>query len=323
MRAKRNTQPIFLLTTVAPRKREGSSPTGLVSRHLARQLLQGGVSVRVLAEPEQLEGWTPGTEVMCGSITRPQEAAQAFAGVARVFLAGAEPNSVKEVTSFASAAGIERVVVLSSHGPEYEQEFPPETWFWLAIERAVESSGIPWTHIRPSAVMGACLEGTYPATGSDWIGSIRREGVIREPLVDRGYYPFIHESDLAAVAATALLQDGYTGGILEAIGLPISTRSRVAAFERALGRTIATEELSPDQGRKAWHQLGWPSGAVEVTLFALEAYAERLKELTDWTMAQKPTVEEMIGRRPLSFEQWAREHVAPYRPDQTTTSSSP
>lgn len=231
MCAKRNTQPIFLLTTVAPRKREGSSPTGLVGRHLARQLLDSGVSVRVLAEPGQLDGWAQGTQVMSGSITSPQDAAQAFAGVAKVFLAGAEPNSVKEVTRFAAAAGIERIVVLSSHGPEYEQAFPAETWFWLAIEKAVESCGIPWTHIRPSAVMGASLEGTYPATGSDWMDSIRREGVIREPLVDRAYYPFIHEADLAAVAAAALLQDDYVGQILEAIGLPISTRSRVAALE--------------------------------------------------------------------------------------------
>ena len=323
MRAKWNTQSIFLLTAVAPRKREGSSPTGVVGRHLARQLLQNGVSVRVLAELEQLEGWPPGTEVICGSITRPQDAATAFAGATRVFLAGAEPRSVKEVTESASAAGIDRIVVLSSHGPEYEREFPPETWFWLAIETAVERSGIAWTHIRPSAVMGASLEGTYPATGSDWVSSCRDEGVIREPFLDRGYYPFIHEADLAAVAAAALLRGDYAGQILEAIGLPISTRSRVAAIEKAIGRRIATEELSPDQGRKAWHQLGWPSGAIDVTLFALEAYGTRLKELTEWTMAQKPTVEEMIGRRPLSFEQWAREHVGAYLPDQATTSSNP
>lgn len=317
MRAKRNTQPIFLLATVAPRKREGSSPTGLVGRHLAQQLLDSGVSVRVLAEPGQLDGWAQGIQVMSGSITSPKDADQAFAGVAKVFLAGAEPNSVKEVTKLAAAAGIERIVVLSSHGPEYEQAFPPKTWFWLAIEKAVEGCGIPWTHIRPSAVMGACLEGTYPATGSDWMDSIRREGVMREPLVDRGYYPFIHEADLAAVAAAALLQDDYVGQILEAIGLPISTRSRVAALEKALGRRIATEELTPDQGRKAWHQLGWPSGAIEVTLFALEAYASRLEELTEWTLAQKPSVEDMIGRPPLSFEQWAREHIE--APDRTVT----
>lgn len=312
MRAVGNSAPIFLLSAVAPRKREGSSPTGLVARHLARQLLDCGVAVRVLTEPSQSEGWASGTEVVCGSIANLREAAPALAGVSRIFLAGAEPGTINQVLDAACAAGVDRIVVLSSHGPEYEQAFPPETWFWLAIEKAVECSGVPWTHIRPSAVMGSALEGTYPATGSDWIDSIGNEGTIREPFLESGYYPFIHEADLAAVAAVALIEDGYTGKVLEAVGLPISTRSRVVALEKSLGRNIATEELTPDQARAAWHRLGWPSGAVEVTLFALEAYGIRLKELTEWTIAQSPSVEAMIGRPPRSFEQWACENVGAY-----------
>ena len=74
---------------------------------------------------------------------------------------------------------------------------------WLAIEKAVERSGIAWTHIRPSAVMGAVLEGTYPATGSDWPETIPADGVVREAFLNEGHYPFIHEEDLAAVAAAA------------------------------------------------------------------------------------------------------------------------
>ncbi|MDC7810560.1 NmrA family transcriptional regulator [Sphingomonas koreensis] len=305
--------PVFLLTAIAPRKREGSSPTGIVGRHLARQLLDKGASVRILAEQEQLEGWPQETQVICGSIANRGDAATALVGVDRVFLAGADPASVRDVIGSAVTEGVDRIVVLSSHGSEYESAYPPESWFWLAIERAVENSGIAWTHIRPSAVMGACLEGTYPATGSDWMTSIRLERRVREPLLDRGYYPFIHEADLAGVAAIALLNDGYTGQILEAVGLPISTRSRIDAIAQAIGQEIAMEELSADQARAAWKQCGWPSGAIEVTLFALEAYASQLKELTEWTLAQKPSVEELIARPMLGFEQWAYEHAAAYR----------
>lgn len=309
-------QPVILLTAVAPSKREGASPTGLVGRHLAGQLLDRGASVRVLAEPEQLEGWPPGVEIVRGSVTNPQDATAAFTGVARVFLAGAEPGSAKAVVKAAVAAGVERIVVLSSHGPEYEVQFPPETWFWLAVEKAVEASGVAWTHIRPSAVMGACLEGTYPATGSDWAVSIRREGVVREALLEGGYYPFIHEADFAAVAAAALLEEGYAGRVLEAVGLPISTRSRIAAIEDAIGRKVATQELTTSQSRDAWGRQGWPSGGIQVTLYGLKAYASRLNELTEWTLAQEPSVEAMIGRRPISFEQWAREHIHVYVSDQ-------
>ncbi|MCP2168618.1 hypothetical protein [Goodfellowiella coeruleoviolacea] len=46
---------LHLLTAVSPRKDAGSSPTGIVGRSLARQLLDAGDRVRVLAEPAR---WT-------------------------------------------------------------------------------------------------------------------------------------------------------------------------------------------------------------------------------------------------------------------------
>ncbi|MFD7631316.1 SDR family oxidoreductase [Streptomyces sp. NPDC059851] len=143
---------LHLLTAVSPRKGAGCSPTGTVGRRLARQLASAGERVRVLAEPDQLHDWPAGTEVVEGSVTRPLEYTEVFDGVDAVFLAGAVPATVQELLDTARDAGVRRIVVLSSHGPEYEEAYPPETWFWLAIERAVERSGMAWTHIRPSAV---------------------------------------------------------------------------------------------------------------------------------------------------------------------------
>ncbi|MFG1916879.1 SDR family oxidoreductase [Micromonospora sp. NPDC048898] len=130
-----------LLTAVKARKDAGSSPTGIVGRSLARQLLAAGDRVRVLAEPGQADDWPDGVEVVEGSITRPLEYAGVFDGVHGVFLAGAVPTTAWDALAAARDAGVRRVVVLSSHGPEYEESHPPETWFWLAIERAAECSG--------------------------------------------------------------------------------------------------------------------------------------------------------------------------------------
>jgi len=271
--------------------------------------LDRGIPVRVLAEPEQLDGWPGAAEVICGSITRPEEAASAFRGVSRVFLAGAAAQTVGTIVEEAVDAGIERIVVLSSHGPEFEAHYPPETWFWLAIEKAVENSGIAWAHIRPSAVMGAPLEGTYPATGSDWPETIRNERCVREAYLDNGYYPFIHEADLAGVAVAALLRSDLTGRVLEAVGLPLSTRSRIAAIENALGQRIKQEHRSPDASRAAWLAQGWPASAVDVTLYGLEVYGSQLLEQTEWTLRQSPSLEELLGRKPSSFEQWAQDHA--------------
>ncbi|MDP9864543.1 MULTISPECIES: NAD(P)H-binding protein [Streptosporangium] len=302
-----------LLTAVSARKDAGSSPTGIVGRSLARQLLEAGDRVRVLAEPGQMDGWPGGAEVVEGSITRPLECAEVFAGVDGVFLAGAVPATVRDALEVARGAGVRRIVVLSSHGPEYEEAYPPETWFWLAVERAVERSGMEWTHIRPSAVMGAVIEGTYPATGSDWPDTVRGERVVREAFLDGGHYPFVHEDDLAAVAVAALRADGYVGTVLEAVGLPISTRSRVASIARAIGRDIAAIEVTPDDSRATWQRRGWPDSGIDVTLYALEEYGARLAELTRWTLDQRPAVREIIGRPPRGFDDWAAENAHLFR----------
>ncbi|MFK0254414.1 NAD(P)H-binding protein [Streptomyces sp. NPDC090445] len=305
---------LHLLTVVSPRKGAGCSPTGIVGRHLARQLSAAGDRVRVLAESDQLHDWPAGTEVVEGSISRPPlEYAEAFDGVESVFLAGAVPETVGEVLDTARTAGVRRIVVLSSHGPEYEVAYPPETWFWLAVEQAVERSGMDWTHIRPSAVMGAVFEGTYPATGADWADTIKAEGVVREAFADGGHYPFIHEDDLAAVAAAALRTGDHAGRILEAVGLPISTRARVASIARAVGRDITAVETTPGESRETWRGRGWPDDGIDVTLYALQEYRDQLAELTQWTLDQRPSVHEIIGRRPRSFDAWAREHAHRFR----------
>lgn len=95
----------------------------------------------MLAEPGECSGWPAEVEVVIGSIGQPLPSAEIFAGVDAVFLAGAHPSTVEASLRSAGEAGVQRIVLLSSHGPEYEQYNPPETWHWLAIERAVERSG--------------------------------------------------------------------------------------------------------------------------------------------------------------------------------------
>ncbi|MFJ8546911.1 SDR family oxidoreductase [Streptomyces sp. AC627_RSS907] len=308
-----DTTGVHLLTVVSARRSEGSSPTGVVGRRLARQLLARGRTVRVLAEPDQCGGWPDGVEVVAGSVTRPLECARVFDGVEAVFLAGVLPSTVQEALTLARNAAVERIVLLSSHGPEYEEAYPPDTWFWLAIEKAVEGSGIPWTHIRPSAVMGAVIEGTYPATGSDWPDSVRAHGVVREAFLNQGHYPFIHEEDLAAVATAALTCDDFTGMVIEAVAPPLSTRSRIRSIATALKRGIDTVELTADESRVAWQRLGWPDGAIDVTLYALEEYGTRFAELVQWTRDQRPSVQDIIGRPLRTYDDWVREHIDLFR----------
>ena len=207
-------------------------------------------------------------EVIQGSVVSPSSHAEVWAGAQTLFLAGAHPATVPEVVRLAQESQVQHIVLLSSHGPEYEASFPPETWFWLAIEEAVQHSGIPTTIIRPSAVMGSMIEGSYPATGSGWPQMIKSAGVVEEPFITDGYYPFIHEEDLAAVAAAALHRGVEETRVLEAVRPPVSTAALVTAIETALSRAIPRRELTPAQARARWRQHRWPHGAIDVTLRA-------------------------------------------------------
>jgi uncharacterized protein YbjT (DUF2867 family) len=302
-----------LITAVPPRRVPGAVPTGPVGRQLARRLLSRGENVRVLAPEPEAAGWPDGTEVIIGSVLRPAESPTAFAGADRLFLAGATPESlwerppvaVHDVVRRATEGGVRRIVVLSSHGPVFEVDLPPRQWYWLAVERAVEASGVAWTHIRPSAVMASMLADGYPPTGSAWAESIRVERVVREPNGDAAY-PFLDEDDLAAVADTAFFDDTYDGSIVEALGAPVSARERVRLIADAIGEPVRFEELTPDQAREHWRRHGWPDETIEATLWA---QARFLAE----PLPPDHTIERILGRPPRTCARWVSDHADAFR----------
>ncbi len=68
--------------------------------------------------------------------------------------------------------------------------------------------------------------------------------------------------------------------------------------------------MAAAESRETWQRNGWPDGAIDVTLYALEEYGTRLTELTEWTLAQQPSVRDIIGRPPRTYDEWALENAA-------------
>lgn len=290
-----------LLTAVPERNIAGAVPTVPVARRLAIRLLEAGDRVRVLVPASEVHDWPEAVEVVEGDITQPAESPGAFHGIDRMFLAGASPDTVYEAVQLAEEGGVSRIAVLSSHGPEFEIQWGPDSWFWLAIEVVVERSSAKWTHIRPSAVMASALTGA----GATWAELIRAGDKIREACPD-ARYPFIDEDDLAAVVVAAMSDDRYSGGILEASGEPVSSRERIQMIGEALGRDIPFEEISPEEAREVWKRQGWSEDIAEVSLNARAAFLEQPPELD-------PTVEQVLGRPPTSFRQWVSKHIDKFR----------
>lgn len=295
---------MILVTIGEVSKYPGTSPTELIGQKLVEKLVGEGKKVRVLGKGHKKENFPTNIEIIDGSITNPSATPEALRDIDRVFLAGATPRTIHDFLNIAKKEKVTRIVVLSSHGPEHEIHYPPETWFWLAVERAVEASGMEWSHIRPSAVMGSMFEGSYPPTGSLWHEIIKKGESIKEPFT-QSTYPFIDEEDLAEIASVALIEDGYTGKIIEAGGKNISAKERIDAISNVLNKEITLEEVTVEHAYQVWRNHGWPDETIEVVLFGLKEYGENPEKYNQWTIDHAdPFIHKMIGRSATSFHDW-------------------
>ncbi|WP_219506172.1 NAD(P)H-binding protein [Nonomuraea ceibae] len=296
-----------LLTIVKDRDMPGHVPTaGPVGHAIAAQLAAAGEPTRVLTPPSEASGWPDGVEVIVGDVARPAESAAAFDGIQRLFLSGAVPETAYELVTLARKGGMEHIVVLSSHGPEFEIQYEPEAWSWLAIEVVAERSGARWTHLRPSPVMAhQTFHDDYSYTGVNWAEAIKRGEVIREPYAD-ARYPLIHEHDLAAVAVTLLADDRHAGQVVTAYGPPISPLEQIRLIGQALGRQIPFEELSPEQATELDRQAGV---SEEMIVLGRSVGADFLAS----PMEPDHTVARLLGRPPRGYAEWLADHLDAFR----------
>jgi uncharacterized protein YbjT (DUF2867 family) len=155
-------------------------------------------------------------------------------------------------------------------------------------ERAVRNSGLDWTFVRP---------GGFATNTLSWAPSVRAEGVARAP------YPgatvnLIHEADIAAVATTALLEDGHGGARYPLTGPESMTQAeQVQAIGAAIGRDVRFEEQSPEQARRAMVRY-MPEPIADIVL---NYWADSVGS----TAPVLPTVEQVTGRPARSYPEWA------------------
>ncbi|MDA8369425.1 MAG: NAD(P)H-binding protein [Nocardiopsaceae bacterium] len=299
-----------LVTVVEERDYPGHVPTGPVGRCLAARLLAAGEPVRVLAPESETEGWPQGTEIVPGDIARPDETPAAFDGVERLFLAGAVPQTVRQAVTLARQAGVQHIVVLSSHGPDVEIEFEPDSWYWLGIEVVVERSGARWTHLQPAPVMAQTFRKGYPSDDADLAAAIRDREVIRAECPDT-QYPFIDEDDLAAVAMAAFFDDQYANQTLTVHGEPISLREQLRLIGQALGRDIPFEEITPQQAADRMRRKGATEEEIEEKLASETEWATKPEdpEYRQWLHLGTDTLTRILGRPPRSYADWLIDHV--------------
>ncbi|MGI5184329.1 SDR family oxidoreductase [Dactylosporangium sp. CA-152071] len=282
--------------------------TGNVGRLVVRRLAAQGARVRALTRSPGTARFPDGVEVLGGDLDDPASLTGALRGVSRMYLFPVA-RTARDVVELAARAGVERIVTLSSGAVTGGYD----TDFHLPVERAVEGSGLRWTHVRPGEFM---LNKLWL-----WGPSIRAEGVVREPFPDAAWCP-VHEADIADVAAVALLEDGHHGRAYDVNGPAVITRrEQVDAIAAATGRPVRLEVVTAGRARELYRAQGGFAAANADFLLGFEDYSgnvpsadvEATVEATAPVPVELPTATPVTGRAARTFAEWARDHAADLR----------
>lgn len=271
--------------------------------------------MRVLAPAPELAGWPAGVRLVEGAVADPAASAIAFKNLDYLYLSGLVsmvPEALRELTNLALAGGARRAVILTSHGSDFEREYSPETWQWLAFEQALRKHGAEWTYIRPTGLFANALVGGYPITGSSWASKVHRGAAIHEFMPDVPY-PFIDEDDVAGIVADILLRGGYNEKVLDVSGTLSSAAERASLIGVATGKPVHLAELpTPEAARAAWTADGWPEVTIDVTLYAMNAFSADARTTIPVLHQQADLARSLLGRRPRSFADWLPDNIAAF-----------
>jgi uncharacterized protein YbjT (DUF2867 family) len=187
------------------------------------------------------------------------------------------------------SAGVERVVLLSSSSVPSGDVTNAVARYHIESEAAVRESGLAWTFLQPNTFMSGTL---------DWASQLRAGDVVRARFADVA----VATIDPVDVAAG----DGHAGRSYRLSG-PESLRpaDRVATLARVLGRDLRFEGQTNAEARAEMSRAMPPEYVDAFMRFFADGTLDESEVL--------PTVREVTGRPPRSFEQWATAHADAFR----------
>jgi uncharacterized protein YbjT (DUF2867 family) len=268
---------------------------GNVGGEVVRALVEAGHQVRALVRRLNQSALPAGVEGVVGDLNRPETLSAALVGVRGVFLLSGYQN-MPGVLAEMRRAKVEQIVLLSSGCVVGGSMSNAIARYNILSEAAVRESGVPWTILRPSGFM---------SNASQWIPQLRAGDVVRAPWGDVRIAA-IDPSDIAAVAAVALTNSGHEGQSYRLTGPEsLLPADEVRVLAKILGRDLRFEGQSDAEARAEMSR-AMPAEYVDAFFrFFSDGEYDDSQVL--------PTVQDITGRRPHTFEQWLLAHAEAFR----------
>jgi uncharacterized protein YbjT (DUF2867 family) len=265
--------------------------TGNVGREVLAELVKRGVPVRAVVRDPASTAPIEGAELVRGDLTEPAALGPALRGADGAFLLPGYTG----LAEAARAAGIRRIVQLSGGSAGSADLTNAVTRYMRRTETEMRETDLEWTVLRPTAFMSNALR---------WKAQIVAGDVVRLPFADVPL-ALVHPGDIAAVAATALLEDGHQSMIYRPTGPEaLLPEDQVAILGKALGRPLRLQAQSNAEAQRTMLQ----STPPEYVAAFLDFYVnDSLDETT-----VRPTVEDVTGRPARTFLEWATRNASKF-----------
>ncbi|HKY66261.1 MAG TPA: NAD(P)H-binding protein [Acidimicrobiales bacterium] len=265
--------------------------TGTIGSQVVAHLAAAGHPVRALTRRPDRAELPAGVEVRAGDLTEPATLAAALEGATALHLIALGGDDYRPLTTApaivdaAARAGVKRITVLTGTDEE------------LATFRAVEASGLDWTHVRPAV--------EYMANRLQWADAVRDDADVRDGFVTRRD-AMVHEGDVGAVIAAALTEGGHEGRTYAPTGPEAITRADAArTIGEVIGRPVRLVELSEDEVRADLVAQGLGPDLVDFVVSYEASPPAAASTVTS-------VVEDVTGRPPRSFRDWVVDHAAAF-----------
>ncbi|MEU3250685.1 NAD(P)H-binding protein [Streptomyces sp. NPDC006997] len=265
--------------------------TGNVGGELVRALAGAGEPVRALSRAGRPDGLPPGAEAAAGDLNEPGTVRDALDGVTGMFLMPGYAGQ-RQILADARAAGVRRVVLLSGRSAGTGDTGNAVAAYMIDAEEAVRESGLAWTCVRPTSFMSNALQ---------LADQLRAGDTVRAPFPDVATAD-IDPYDIARTVMAALRSAEFEGRVLDVSGPEaLLPADRVRILGKVLGRELRAVGLTDAEAR-AELEARMPVPYVDAFFsFFVDGTLDESEVL--------PTVEEVTGRAPRTFEEWARAHA--------------
>jgi uncharacterized protein YbjT (DUF2867 family) len=227
---------------------------------------------------------------------------KAFAGIDTLFLlfplVENKLQLAKNAAAAAKAAGVKHIVRSSGAGADANAGFALPK-LQGQVDEVLAATGIPTTFLRPGGFMQNYV--TYQSQAIKDGTIYMADGGKSQALIDA--------RDIAAVAARVLTNPSAHAGKAYTLtgGVDITGVEAAAIISKALGRDIKHVSVSPEAAVDAMKQWQMPGWLIELM--------DSLNKIVSagYASGVSPDVENILGRKPRTFEAFVAEHAPAWK----------